>query len=73
MSEVELDAYIKKMGYNFLGKTDDGDYVYESADKNTRVQFGLNSNEIWYVCFFDPNNSLNVASHASIKRMANKR
>lgn len=73
VSEVELNAYIQKMGYNFLGKLDDGGYVYESADKSTCVQFGLNTEDIWYICFFDPNSSLNVAPRASIKRMANRR
>lgn len=74
ISEENLATYIKNLGYTYAGKTNDGKaYVFESADQNTCVQFGENDEGVWYVCFFDVNNSLNKApSAASIKRMSAK-
>ncbi len=72
ISEEDMASYIKSLGYTYVGKTSDNNaYVFKSVDEKTAVQFGLNNEGDWYVCFFDVNNSLNApASNASIKRMA---
>lgn len=73
ISEEDMASYIKSLGYTYWGKTTDGKaYVFESTDGKTAVQFGLNSEGVWFVCFLDVNSSLNKApaSNASIKRMA---
>lgn len=72
ISEEDMASYIKFLGYTYVGKTSDNNaYVFKSVDEKTAVQFGLNNEGDWYVCFFDVNNSLNApASNASIKRMA---
>lgn len=73
ISEEDMATYIKNLGYNYVGKTSDNKaYVFESADENTVVHFGLNDQGVWYVCFFDVNNPLNnaPAAVASAKRMA---
>lgn len=72
ISEEDMASYIKSLGYTYVGKTSDNNaYVFKSVDEKTAVQFGLNNEGDWYVCFFDVNNSLNTpASNASIKRMA---
>lgn len=73
ISEEDMASYIKSLGYTYWGKTTDGKaYVFESTDGKTAVQFGLNSEGVWFVCFLDVNSSLNnaPASNASIKRMA---
>lgn len=72
ISEEDMASYIKSLGYTYMGKTSDNNaYVFKSVDEKTAVQFGLNNEGDWYVCFFDVNNSLNApASNASIKRMA---
>lgn len=75
ISEEDMATYIKNLGYNYVGKTSDNKaYVFESADENTVVHFGLNDQGVWYVCFFDVNNPLNnaPAAVASAKRMAIK-
>lgn len=75
ISEEDMATYIKNLGYNYVGKTSDNKaYVFESADENTVVHFGLNDQGVWYVCFFDVNNPLNNAPAAvvSAKRMAIK-
>lgn len=74
ISEEDMATYIKNLGYNYVGKTSDNTYVFESADENTVVHFGLNDQGVWYVCFFDVNNPLNnaPAAVASAKRMAIK-
>lgn len=72
ISEEDMASYIKSLGYTYVGKTSDNNaYVFKSVDEKTAVQFGLNNEGDWYVCFFDVNSSLNApASNASIKRMA---
>lgn len=72
ISEEDMASYIKSLGYTYVGKTSDNNaYVFKSVDEKTAVQFGLNNEGDWYVCFFDVNNSLNApAFNASIKRMA---
>lgn len=74
ISEEDMASYIKSLGYTYVGKTSDNNaYVFKSVDEKTAVQFGLNNEGDWYVCFFDVNSSLNApASNASIKRMAIK-
>lgn len=75
ISEEDMATYIKNLGYNYVGKTSDNKaYVFESADENTVVHFGLNDQGVWYVCFFNVNNPLNnaPAAVASAKRMAIK-
>ena len=75
ISEEDMATYINNLGYNYVGKTSDNKaYVFESADENTVVHFGLNDQGVWYVCFFDVNNPLNnaPAAVASAKRMAIK-
>lgn len=75
ISEEDMATYIKNLGYNYVGKTSDNKaYVFESADENTVIHFGLNDQGVWYVCFFDVNNPLNnaPAAVASAKRMAIK-
>ncbi len=74
ISEEDMATYIKRLGYNYVGKTSDNNaYVFESADQNTAVQFGLNDNGVWYVCFYNVNDSHNIVAPASsIKRMAVK-
>lgn len=74
ISEEDMASYIKSLGYTYVGKTlDNNAYVFKSVDEKTAVQFGLNNEGDWYVCFFDVNSSLNApASNASIKRMAIK-
>lgn len=73
ISEEDMASYIKSLGYTYWGKTTDGKaYVFESTNGKTAVQFGLNSEGVWFICFLDVNSSLNnaPASNASIKRMA---
>ena len=74
ISEEDMASYIKSLGYTYVGKTSDNNaYVFKSVDEKTAVQFGLNNEGDWYVCFFDVNSSLNApSSNASIKRMAIK-
>lgn len=61
VGEDQLSALFTSMDYVFV-TSNDSEALWRTKDGNAYIQYGMNTQGYWYICYYDPTNSLNGSS-----------
>ena len=63
ITDTQIKALFASLGYTLGYQPEDKSYsIYVTSDQATYVQYGLNDDNDWYICYYDPTSPKNGAS-----------